>query len=448
MQAPPERYGYVSALNPGGNDRPDALCVVDLDAESPSYGQTVYSLKMPYNGDELHHFGWNACSSALCPYAPHPHLERRYLILPALRTSRIYVVDTRPDPTRPHIVKIIEPEELMARSGYSRPHTVHCGPDAIYVSALGPANGSDGPGGIFLLDHFSFDVIGPWEIHRGSQELAYDFWWHLAEDVMMSSEWGKPEQFENGVVPEDLLANRYGHRLHFWDLRKRRLDQTVDIGPENQMLLELRPAHDPRKTYGFAGVVVSTADLSASIWTWFRENDAWRMRKVISIPAVPAGAADLPPMLQAFEAVPPLVTDIDLSLDDRFLYVSCWGLGELHQYDVSDPFEPVLTGKVEIGGIANKKPHAKRDGSLSGGPQMVEISRDGRRIYFTNSLYSAWDDQFYPSGMDGWMTKANAGQDGGLELDPDFFIDFGETRVHQVRLEGGDASTDSFCYPS
>ncbi|MDE3258344.1 MAG: selenium-binding protein [Gemmatimonadota bacterium] len=448
MQAPPERYGYVSALNPDGNDRPDALCVVDLDAESPTYGQTVYSLQMPYNGDELHHFGWNACSSALCPYAPHPLLERRYLILPALRTSRIYIVDTRPDPTRPHIVKIIEPEELMARSGYSRPHTVHCGPDAIYVSALGPANGSDGPGGIFLLDHFSFDVIGPWEIHRGSQELAYDFWWHLAEDVMISSEWGKPEQFENGVVPEDLLANRYGHRLHFWDLRKRRLDQTVDIGPENQMLLELRPAHDPRKTYGFAGVVVSTADLSASIWTWFREKDAWRMRKVISIPAVPAGAADLPPILKAFEAVPPLVTDIDLSLDDRFLYVSCWGLGELHQYDVSDPFEPVLTGKVDIGGIVNKTPHAKRDGSLSGGPQMVEISRDGRRIYFTNSLYSAWDDQFYPSGMDGWMTKANAGQDGGLELDPDFFIDFGETRVHQVRLEGGDASTDSFCYPS
>ncbi len=448
MQAPPERYGYVSALNPSGNDRPDALNVVDLDPASPTYGRNIHSLQMPYNGDELHHFGWNACSSALCPYAPHPHLERRYLILPALRTSRIYVVDTRPDPTRPHIVKIIEPEELMARSGYSRPHTVHCGPDAIYVSALGSANGGDGPGGIFLLDHFSFDVIGPWEIHRGSQELAYDFWWHLAEDVLMSSEWCRPEQFENGVVPEDLLANKYGHRLHFWDLRKRRLDQTVDIGPENQMLLELRPAHDPRKTHGFAGVVVSTVDLSASIWTWFRENGAWRMRKVITIPAVPASAADLPPILKAFEAVPPLVTDIDLSLDDRFLYVSCWGLGELHQYDVSDPFEPVLTGKVDIGGIVNKKPHAKPDGSLSGGPQMVEISRDGRRIYFTNSLYSAWDDQFYPSGMDGWMAKANADPDGGLELDPGFFIDFGETRVHQVRLEGGDASTDSFCYPS
>jgi len=32
--------------------------------------------------------------------------------------------------------------------------------------------------------------------------------------------------------------------------------------------------------------------------------------------------------------VPPLVTDIDLSVDDRFLYVSCWGSGEMKQFDV------------------------------------------------------------------------------------------------------------------
>jgi selenium-binding protein 1 len=31
-----------------------------------------------------------------------------------------------------------------------------------------------------------------------------------------------PPQFENGIVPEDLLSNKYGHRIHFWDLRARR----------------------------------------------------------------------------------------------------------------------------------------------------------------------------------------------------------------------------------
>ena len=56
---------------------------------------------------------------------------------------------------------------------------------------------------------------------------------------------------------------------------------------------------------------------------------------MIEIPAEPADPADLPPLLQGFGAVPPLVTDINLSLDDRFLYVSCWGTGELRQYDVS-----------------------------------------------------------------------------------------------------------------
>jgi selenium-binding protein 1 len=51
---------------------------------------------------------------------------------------------------------------------------------------------------------------------------------------------------------------------------------------------------------------------------------------------------------------------------------------------------------------------------------MVEVSRDGRRIYFTNSLYSAIDNQFYPDGMKGWMVRVNAKPEGGIELDEDF----------------------------
>ena len=61
---------------------------------------------MPNVGDELHHFGWNACSSALCPYAPHPHVERRYLLVPGLRSSRIHILDTKPDPRQPKLVKV------------------------------------------------------------------------------------------------------------------------------------------------------------------------------------------------------------------------------------------------------------------------------------------------------------------------------------------------------
>jgi selenium-binding protein 1 len=193
--------------------------------------------------------------------------------------------------------------------------------------------------------------------------------------------------------------------------------------------------------------VISTKDLSGSIWTWYRDNGTFKAKKTINIPAEPADERVLPPALKPFKAVPPLITDIDLSLDDRLLYVSCWGTGELRQYDVSDPFAPKQVGSVKIGGIVNRAAHPA-SGPLNGGPQMVELSRDGKRVYFTNSLYSTWDDQFYPDGLTGWMVKADVAPNGGMTLDPRFFLESGDTRPHQVRLEGGDASTDTFCFPS
>jgi methanethiol oxidase len=54
-------------LNANGGGQPDALVVVDVDRESDNFGQIVGRVDMPNVGDELHHFGWNACSSALCP---------------------------------------------------------------------------------------------------------------------------------------------------------------------------------------------------------------------------------------------------------------------------------------------------------------------------------------------------------------------------------------------
>jgi selenium-binding protein 1 len=450
ITAPPEKLAYLAAFDRSAQ-RPDAIAVLDVDADSDRYGQVVGWTDMPFVGDELHHFGWNACSSALCPYAPHPHVERRYLIVPGLRSSRIYVLDTKADPRKPEIVKVLEAEELAKRAGYSRPHTVHCGPEGIYLSALGGANGNDGPGGVALLDHTTFDVLGRWEIDRGPQYLAYDVWWHLGYDTVVTSEWGTPSMIEDGLVGDLLLGRGYGHALHFWDLRKRRHQQTVDLGDQYQMALELRPAHDPTKDYGFVGVVVSVEDLSASIWLWHSDAGNWAVTKVIDIPAEPADPALLPPILRPFGAVPPLVTDIDLSVDDKTLYVSAWGTGELLQYDVSDPFKPVQTGSVRIGGIVGQVAHpAAPDMPLRGGPQMVEVSRDGRRVYVTNSLYGSWDDQFYPDGVGAWMAKLDADVDGGIALDQRFFPhgdDFRGLRVHQVRLQGGDASSDSYCYP-
>ncbi len=447
MKAPPEKFAYVAAFDPT-RKKPDAIAVVDVDPGSKSYAKILGNVEMPSVGDELHHFGWNACSSCLCPNAPHPHVERRYLVVPGLRSSRIHILDTKPDPRQPKIVKVIEPEEIAEKTGYTRPHTVHCGPGGIYVVALGNQDGK-APGGIFMIDHESFEPLGRWEVERGPQRLSYDGWWHLGYDTLVTSEWGTPDTFENGLVPEILLGGKYGRRLHFWDFTKRKHLQEIDFGPEYQLVFELRPAHDPTKAYGFVNCVISLKDLSSSIWTWHRAGDKWAVTKIIDIPAEPADPDLLPPVLKGFKAVPPLVTDIDLSMDDRFLYVACWGTGDLQQYDVSDPFKPKLTGKVRIGGIVSRASHpGAKNGALSGGPQMVEISRDGKRVYFTNSLYGAIDPQFYPNGIDGWMVKLDAKPAGGIAFDPKFFVEWPKShRPHQVRLDGGDCSSDSYCYP-
>ena len=176
-----ETLAFTLMLSPDGS-QPDGLAVVDVDPKSETYGQIVHQVIMPNKGDEFHHFGWNACSSALSPLTGHAFLERRYLIVPGIRSSRIYVIDVK-EPLKAKIHKIIEPEEVFAKTGYSRPHTIHCGPEGIYVSTLGGGgkDGTDGPPGIFIMDCETFEIIGRYEMDRGKQDKHYDFWWNLPQ---------------------------------------------------------------------------------------------------------------------------------------------------------------------------------------------------------------------------------------------------------------------------
>jgi 56kDa selenium binding protein (SBP56) len=61
-----------------------------------------------------------------------------------------------------------------------------------------------------------------------------------------------------------------------------------------------------------------------------------------------------------------------------------WLHGDLHRYDVSEPANPKLTGRLWLGGLLGKPSDAGRE--LNGGPQMLQLSLDGRRLYVTNSL--------------------------------------------------------------
>src|SRR2546430_17464646 len=89
-KAPVETLAYMVTFDPS-RKKPDGLVTLDVDPGSKSFGKHVGRVEAPNVADEFHHLGCNECSSDLCPYAAHPHRERRSLHVPAVGMSRIYV---------------------------------------------------------------------------------------------------------------------------------------------------------------------------------------------------------------------------------------------------------------------------------------------------------------------------------------------------------------------
>jgi selenium-binding protein 1 len=428
-KSPPETLAYVIALYAGtGVKKPDYLATVDLDPKSKTYGQVIHRLKMPNVGDELHHFGWNACASC------HGKRDRRYLLIPGLVSSRIHVVDTS-DPREPRLHKVIEPKDVIDKAKLTAPHTVHCLPDGhVMIAMLGNEKG-EGPGGFLLLDE-KFEIAGCWEASREGMRYNYDFWYQPRHNVMVSSEWAAPNTTRPGFKVEDVKGGKYGQHLHFWDWTKKRIKKSVDLGEKGLIPLEVRFHHNPESTHGFVG-----AALSSVMWHWYKDGAEWKVEKIIEVPTEEVKGWPMP--------VPGLITDLVLSLDDRWLYFSNWLHGDVRQYDVSDPAKPKLTGQLWLGGVLGKAPKV-RDKKLQGGPQMLQLSLDGRRLYVTNSLFSSWDEQFYPDlGKQGsYMLAVDCDTEkGGLALNERFFVDFGKepdgpARAHEMRFPLGDSTSD------
>jgi methanethiol oxidase len=431
-EQPAEKFVYVAALYEGtGIERPDFVAVVDVEPGSSTYGEIINRVDMPNVGDELHHFGWNACSSAC-----HSQLQRDTLVVPGVRSSRIHILDIS-EPRAPRIKHVIEGDEIKEKLGLSAPHTVHCMPgDIVTISMLGDADGNL-PGGFAVLDARDFSVVERWEKETNGQEFMYDFWYQPRLGTLVSSEWGAPNTFLNGFDPADVAAGKYGQRLHFWDLERRSVVQTIDLGGDGLIPLEIRWQHDPDSAQGFVG-----ATLSSNIIRFGRDNGSWSAGKLIDVANEELEGWPLE------GGVPGLITDLVLSLDDRDLFFANWLHGDLRHYDVSDPSNPVLRSQVWLGGLLGRDGgHPKASAPLNGGPQMLQNSLDGERVYVSNSLFSTWDNQFYPD-LRGWLTKLDRQPDGTYALDPEFFVDFYEqadgARPHEIHLPGGDCTTEIF----
>jgi len=430
-----EKLAYVMSLYVGTDvDAPDFVAVVDLDPDSDTYCEIVDRIELPNRGDELHHFGWNACSSS-CHVEG---LERRHLIVPGQRSSRIHVIDAK-DRRNPELVEVIEPEEVYEYD-LSAPHTVHCIPDGeILISMLGDADG-ELPGGFLELNE-DFEIEGRWE-PPGEIEMNYDYWYQPRQNVMVSSEWAAPKTYYPGFDLDDVEAGNYGRKIHFWDWEAGTVEQTIDLGEEGQIPLEVRFLHTPESTHGFVG-----AALSSNIFHFWRDESAadgegrYRAEKVIDFEPREHEDWDMP--------VPGLTTDILISMDDRYLFGSNWLHGEVWMYDISDPSNPRRADSLSVGGTFGEVQEVQGR-ELSAGPQMIQLSLDGERLYWTTSLFSSWDEQFYPEEGERGSVMLKADVDprkGTLELDEDFLVDWGEcpagpARAHEIRWPDGDCTSD------
>ena len=172
----------------------------------------------------------------------------------------------------------------------------------------------------------------------------YDYWYQPHHNVMISTEWGHPRCFMKGLDVEDVAAGNYGTHINVYDWQKRKLIQKIDLGMEGVMPLEIRFLHDPRSAQGFVG-----SALYANVFRFYKTGKGeWSAHKVIDIPAKKVEGWALPEM-------PAVLTDILMSMDDKYLYLSCWLHGDLRQYDVSDPKNPRLTGQLFLGGCITKE---------------------------------------------------------------------------------------------
>ena len=291
---------------------------------------------MPNVGDELHHYGWNRCSSAChgpdrvasdrarLPLVPGPHRRR------GRRSAEAR--DREGDRAR---------RDRSRRPDLTRPHTVHCMPgDNVVISMLGDAEGN-GAGGFAVLDAKTFEVEGRWENGGERPPLNYDFWYQPRHNVLVSSELGEPNTFKAGFNPEDVAAGKYGQRLHFWDLETR--DARAVDRPRRQRADPARGAlaARPRRS-GRASSAPRSPRAHVALAP--RRTASGRSGKVIGIDGVELEGWPFP--------VPGLITDLVLSMDDRFLYFSNWLHGDLRQYDVCDPRQP----EADRAGLARRRP--------------------------------------------------------------------------------------------
>jgi selenium-binding protein 1 len=322
----PEKFLYVFCVDADAKDH-DFLAVIDVDLDSPRYGQITYQLDLGSSGNETHHFGFTD--------------DRTHIWGCSLFSSRIFLIEVASNPAKPRLVKVME--DIPEKAGLSGPHSPYALPGRMLLSFLA---GKDGglPAG---LAEFTNDgqFIRKLDLPAEAPYM-YDVAVKPNLNRMVSSSFTPMNNYKKPLAKMDLKD--FGNQLLVWDFRERKVLKTLTMGTAP---LECRWSLSEKGNHGFTNCA-----LDDSIWVWEGTgDDQYISRKLCATGKMPA--------------------DLRQSPDDRFLYVSCFFSNEIQQWDVSDLKNPRLTSTV-VPGVQ---------------PNMMHVTGDGKRMYITNSLLSTLD---------------------------------------------------------
>ena len=387
----PEKYLYVFCVDADAKDN-DFLAVLDVNIESPRYGQILYQLDLGSAGNETHHFGFTD--------------DRTHIWGCSLFSSRIFIINVADDPAKPKLVKTFDSSE---KTGLTGPHSPYALPGRMLLSFLGGKEGGL-PAGLAEFTNVG-QVIRQFAM---PEDAPYGYDVAIKPDInrMVTTSFTPLRNYRKPLAEMDFRD--FGKDVLIWDFRARKVVQKLTVGLAP---LECRWALQDKANYGFTNCA-----LDDSIWVWEWEGGDELLKKAQESPA-PIGAEIARAKEKMKYSARKLCTtgklpaDLRQSPDDRFLYVSCFVSNEIQQWDVSDLTKPRLTSTV-VPGVQ---------------PNMMHVTGDGKRMYITNSLLSTLDH----SGTF-WVRLAHIGPD-GIKMDPFFNIDLtklpnGPARAHDMLL--------------
>ena len=334
-----ERYLYVATISKSASD-PDFVTVVGADPRRKDFGQIVNRVDMPNVGDELHHFGYSS--------------DQKRLIVPGLFSNRIHVFKIGND--RKSMTLTSMNTQLASSSGYIIPHSVIATSGGkAFVTMIGSGTATTQPGGIVEISDVTgafVKTFGPGPA-RAADDLGpkymYDFDSFDEANRGISTAFGPPALCGGGIEPTCL-----GDEVAVWDLAREKVIQVANLGAHSGAL-EVRFIDRP----GVRRAFINTPGTSA---VWLADDDdkdgVYDFQQILG----PGNGLVLP-------------VDMLLSYDEKYLYITNWFGNTVQQFDVTDPFHPVLNATVSL-------PH----------PNMLRLSPDGRRLYVTNSLLTPWDN--------------------------------------------------------